>query len=82
MSRRRWRTVIHAGLIVVAVGFVIRGHRGWVVDDLPAHFIGYLFAGFWVAGLLGVNVWAGGPLDPRNDPKPAEPRRWRPPDQK
>jgi hypothetical protein len=37
----------------------------------------FLFAG--MLGTCGVNVWRGGPLDPRNDPTPDGPDHVSPP---
>jgi hypothetical protein len=39
----------------------------WRIRTVPAHYVGYLIAAIGVAGLLGLNIWYGGPLDKRRD---------------
>lgn len=46
---------------------IIQGFRGLLVEDLPAQYLGYLIIAVVVLGLMGVNVWRGGPFDPRRD---------------
>jgi len=58
--------------------FVASGYFIWLGDDarifglLPARPVGYLFAAIGVAGLLGLNIWIGGPLDKRKDAELAD----------
>jgi hypothetical protein len=53
--------------------FVASGYFVWLGDEarifgvLPARHVGYLFAAIAIAGLLGLNIWVGGPLDKRKD---------------
>jgi hypothetical protein len=57
-----------AFLLVFGLWLVYLGFQGWVVSGgLPIQYIGYLLLVFWLAGLFGVNIWYGGPLDPRRD---------------
>lgn len=69
---RRTRSGYRRGtLVIVALlgtGCVYAGAGGWLLNGLPAQSVGYML--FVLAGLepLGVNVWYGGPLDPRLDP--------------
>ena len=37
------------------------------VNGLPVQYTGYFCLGLALLGLLGVNVWRGGPLDRRHD---------------
>lgn len=54
-------------------GFLVwLGLDGGTVKTVPAHYLGYLIMAFGIAGLLGINIWYGGPLDPRNDPELTE----------
>lgn len=66
---RQKRSGYHRGMQVVvallAAGCVYAGGRGWLLNDLPAQYVGYMLHAFAGAGMLGVNVWYGGPLDPR-----------------
>ncbi|HUE69451.1 MAG TPA: hypothetical protein VMP01_01070 [Pirellulaceae bacterium] len=71
--RRFWRRGALAVLAVVAAGFIYAGFEGLRVDFLPAQYLGYLLMAFTVAGAAGINIWYGGPLDPRRDPPPAGP---------
>jgi hypothetical protein len=72
MTRRQKRGVALAGVFAASGFFVWSGYAGMTVDSLPAHYLGYVVAAVGVAGTFGVNIWRGGPLDPRNDPKPGE----------
>jgi hypothetical protein len=70
MSRQTTRYLC---LVVI---FAVSGYLIWRGDDshigtTPAHYVGYLIAALGVAGLLGVNIWWGGPLDKRRDADPA-----------
>lgn len=61
------------GAIFLASGFFIwMGLDGWTISSVPAHYVGCATIAIGVAGLCGVNIWHGGPLDPRNDSESAE----------
>ena len=66
--RRRWRrwSLLFFGLFAGAL--VVAGWRGWEVNFLPAHYLGYAMAVFGLLGACGLNIWYAGPLDPRFDP--------------
>jgi hypothetical protein len=53
--------------IFVASGYFVWLGDGWRIDSVPAPYVGYLVAAIGVAGLLGLNIWVGGPLDKRKD---------------
>lgn len=59
-SAEKWRLGISVLLIVLGI---------IVLATLPRKISGYIFIGAGLAGLLGVNVFRGGPLDQRR-PKP------------
>ncbi len=64
-QRRVWSGVLIAiGLFLAWVGvdYVI-------FDFIPVPVFGLLLSGLGVLGLLGVNVFAGGPLDRNRDPR-------------
>tara|TARA_R110002095_G_scaffold188226_2_gene165505 strand:- start:1181 stop:1687 length:507 start_codon:yes stop_codon:yes gene_type:complete len=67
-KRRSWRRGSLVFFFGVAIAFVYAGHQGVQVDLLPAHYLGYFFFVIASLGVAGVNVWHGGPLDPRMDP--------------
>jgi hypothetical protein len=48
-------------------GYLIWLGDEWRIKTTPAHYVGYLIAAIGVAGLLGLNIWYGGPLDKRRD---------------
>lgn len=51
-----------------AMVLVYLGFNGWVVNKvIPAQYIGFLVLACWLAGLCGLNIWYGGPFDPRHD---------------
>jgi hypothetical protein len=41
-----------------------------MLNGIPGHFLGYAMLAFTAAGLAGINIWYGGPLDMRDDPGP------------
>jgi hypothetical protein len=41
---------------------------GWLINGVPARWIGYLFIAIGVLDLIGFNTFRGGPLDERLDP--------------
>lgn len=67
-KRAGYRRGTLAVVALLAAGCVYAGGRGWLLNDLPAQSVGYFLYAFAGAGMLGVNVWYGGPLDPRLDP--------------
>jgi hypothetical protein len=52
-------------------GYFVWLGDGWRIDSVPAQYVGYIFAAIGVAGLLGLNIWIGGPLDKRKDAEQA-----------
>lgn len=73
--RRKCRSWRRSSLVLffgIAVAFVYAGHRGFQIDLLPAHYLGYFFMMVALLGVAGVNIWYGGPLDPRMDPPPGD----------
>lgn len=79
MNRRHQRRAMLTFLFVVAGVMVLLGFNGWWVQGMPAQCLGYLLAALGVAEKFGVNIWYGGPLDPRDDPPepPGTPRAMR-----
>ncbi|MCY2970818.1 MAG: hypothetical protein NTZ30_09140 [Planctomycetota bacterium] len=59
---------MHSFLYGFACWLFYLGLEGWIINRVPTQYFGYLLALFGVAGLFGVNIWNGGPLDPHNDP--------------
>lgn len=71
--KRQWgRLGASAFLVAVATGLVISGNRGLLINAFPAQYLGYILYAFVALGAMGVNVWYGGPLDPRFDPPPQD----------
>ena len=68
MSRANARRLTLLFLFGVAAFLISLGEAGWSVNFMPADWVGYILIAFGFAGLCGVNIWAGGPLDRRNDP--------------
>ena len=62
---QRYLTLI--GFFVASGYFVWLGDEARIFGVLPARPVGYLFAAIAIAGLLGLNIWVGGPLDKRKD---------------
>jgi hypothetical protein len=59
---------------IYCIGFALiyAGYKGWTIDFLPAHYLGFLLIAFGALGTLGVNIWYKGPIDPRCDPQEAD----------
>lgn len=70
-QKRRWgRRAALAAVVGVAAGLLYAGNQGLEVETLPAQYLGYFLFAFAALGVVGVNIWYGGPLDPRMDPPP------------
>jgi hypothetical protein len=67
-TRRRWRLGAFAALMAVAWLLLYFGEKGLRIDSLPAQYLGYILLVVCLLGAAGVNIWYGGPLDPRGDP--------------
>jgi hypothetical protein len=76
MTRRLQRALALVFLFAASGFFVYLGYRGWAVNFVPAQYLGYFLATCGVLGLCGVNIWHGGPLDPRHDPQPHAEAEW------
>ncbi|MDP6468619.1 MAG: hypothetical protein QF918_12805 [Pirellulaceae bacterium] len=66
-NRRQERLAWQVYLLSVAGWLIYLGDR-WEISGLRADYVGYGLAAFGALGFLGVNIWIGGPLDPRRDP--------------
>jgi hypothetical protein len=71
---RRRRSVQRAGMtnfavlsgaLFIALGVFLEVEA----YGIPAQYLGFFVMGMAVLAVCGVNVWYGGPLDPRNDPR-------------
>jgi len=70
VSRQATRYLCLVVIFAVSGYLIWRGDNGHI-GTTPAHYVGYLIAAIGVAGLLGLNIWWGGPLDKRRDADPA-----------
>lgn len=68
LPQKRRLTLI--GVFIAGAFFVWIGLDGWTIKSLPAHYLGFIVIAIGIAGLLGLNIWYGGPLDLRLDSKP------------
>jgi hypothetical protein len=68
-QRKRWRRLSIVYIYCVGVALIYAGYKGWIIDFLPAQYIGFLLLAFGVLGTFGVNIWYKGPIDPRFDPQ-------------
>jgi O-antigen/teichoic acid export membrane protein len=71
-ERQMWRQSSLVCIAAAAIALVYFGRQGMVIEFLPAHYLGYFLMALAVLGMSGVNIWHGGPLDPRMDPPPSE----------
>jgi hypothetical protein len=72
MTRVNQRRLWLLAFLGLSSFLVYTGWQGWRANGIPTQYFGYLFGAFAVAGLCGVNIWYGGPFDPRFDPPPTE----------
>jgi hypothetical protein len=72
MTRTKQRGISLLALFALSGALAYFGLNGWQLNFVPAHYIGCLIAIFAVAGMFGINIWYGGPLDPRLDPEAAK----------
>jgi hypothetical protein len=72
VTRRQKRSAALIGVFTAGCFFIWIGFDGWTIESLPAHYLGYVVMAIGIAGLFGVNIWHGGPLDLRDDQKPSE----------
>jgi hypothetical protein len=70
--RRRGRVLSLVFLWSLALGLCYLGSQGWQWSQLPAHYLGLIFVFFAASERLGVNIWYGGPFDPRLDPSDSD----------
>jgi hypothetical protein len=78
VSQQAKRYLCLVGIFAASGWFVWLGDE-WRISTVPAHYLGYLVAAIGVAGLLGVNIWAGGPLDKKIDADVASKAKSTPP---
>ena len=48
-------------------GWLVFLRDRWTISMIPVRYLGYALGAFGLLGLFGVNIWYGGPLDPRRD---------------
>ncbi|GAA5496013.1 hypothetical protein Rhal01_02194 [Rubritalea halochordaticola] len=68
ISKNSSKYRLQISLYITAVGFLFSTlSNDWVINGIPAIWLGYLFILLGTLGLLGVNIFIGGPLDKRKD---------------
>jgi hypothetical protein len=67
--RVKWRRGSLLGLVAAGGVAVYFGHCGLLIEDIPGQHIGYFLLGIASLGMCGVNIWYGGPINPRFDPQ-------------
>jgi hypothetical protein len=72
MTIQHKRAATLAGVFAASVFFIWAGSEGWKIESVPAQYVGYVTLFLGVAGLLGFNIFRGGPFDPERDPAPGE----------
>jgi hypothetical protein len=74
--QKRTKGRFYATLWAVGIGLMfIFMFDGYLIGSVPAPWVGWFVIGVAILGLLGVNVYSGGPLDYRLDdtPPPTDP---------
>ncbi len=66
MTRKATRRGFLVAIFILGLLFAVFG-EGFSLHMIPGTVIGYLFIAVAVLGAFGVNIWYGGPLDPRAD---------------
>jgi len=70
--RIRWRRGTLVALAVAGGAAIYLGRRGLLIEGIPGEYIGYSLLVLAGLGVCGVNIWYGGPVDPRGDPRSEE----------
>jgi hypothetical protein len=65
-QRKRLRSFVSFGTIVLGIVLVFC-YRQWRINGIYAPYLGCAIIALGVLGLLGVNVFWGGPLDKRRN---------------
>ena len=73
MRSSRKRAISLVGIFAAGGFFIWIGLDGWKISTLPAHYLGFIVLAIGVAGMCGLNIWHGGPLDPKNDSQSVRP---------
>ena len=68
MTRSQHRGIVTTIILAGGGLFVVGGFNGMLIRTTPAHYYGFAIIGIGILGLLGINIWYGGPLDKRRDP--------------
>lgn len=66
-SRNTKRKSFLVYLFLLGIWFFWLDYRGWRIENAPPSIAGVIVIVGSVLGMLGVNIWRGGPLDPRRD---------------
>ncbi len=66
-KRKHQRAASLLYLLLFSAWLIYLGDR-WKINFISAKYLGFVLGGVAVLGLVGVNIWYGGPLDRRNDP--------------
>ena len=67
--RVKWRRGSLAAIAAAGGAAIYFGHQGLLINELPADYLGYALLVFAGLGVCRVNIWHGGPIDPRFDPQ-------------
>jgi len=62
---RRFTSLVFLGF----GGWLIYLGNEWTINGAPIWIVGVIVVVFGISGLLGANIFQGGPLDKNNDPK-------------
>lgn len=66
-GRHAIRKLVAIGMVFLSICLMYWGVTGWLINSMPAHYLGIALFAFSLAGLCGVNIWVAGPLDPALD---------------
>jgi hypothetical protein len=78
-SRQQHRYVTLVLFLLFGLALIFHQGRGFSIRGVPGEWVGFLSLAMALSGLLGINVWIGGPLDKDEDRRRSRllpPRTW------
>lgn len=66
MTQQRKRHLSLIGIFAFSI-FLFWLGDDYLISSVPAEYVGFIVVLIGLAGVFGINIWAGGPLDLKRD---------------